>query len=273
MVTLHFEEENCVIPVNYLLLKEIAAHLPDNRQSGGLILALMRMDIPSINTQLAGKDCLDTAQRDALWDTGDKDVRRALVGNTSFLNVLTDAQAQAIMDMDDREMLLTVARFAEMLFPARGEKYALRLSGAKADALLDHMIHHKNLEVRRELAENPDVPLKFCVSVMEHLNIGAHSWNMPLAFLTEEDIPALMQTDRKNLCYLANNIEDVENIALRQRVAHLLAEYADPEVRLALAANTSAPHEILQALLQDNEPDVAIAAQRNIEGEEEFADI
>lgn len=64
---------------------------------------------------------------------------------------------------------------------------------------------------------------------------------------------------------MAANIEDINNKDAQKVLGEFLAHYPDPAIRLILAENRKAPKKLLAILAEDEDADVAAAAQNTLE--------
>lgn len=148
-------------PIHYRLLSAVANDLPDEPQYAALTQELLALDIPSITEKLLARRVLTNEDRDSIWRNGNLHLKRLLAGVEAFRRNLTDAQAEEIITLNNRKILQILASCAEDLYPDPEEKKPMRMSGKMADTLLNFIFHHRDSEVRRMLAENPNTPAKF----------------------------------------------------------------------------------------------------------------
>lgn len=247
-------------PIHYKMLSVIADNLPDSRHYAPLAHALLALDVPSITLGLIRNDALSLDDLDAIWEKGDLDLRRRLVDENIFRSNLTDAQAEQIIAINDSEILKSLARYAERLYPDKGKKQAMRLSGKMADALLEFMANHSDGDVRRELAENYDVPAKFRPSFAEMVKMGIVIWHGLVDDMTQDDLDLLSISPLEILKTVANSVEDIKDSEVREKVIDFLCSHPDPAIRLELAENSAAPHSALRRLTEDSDLDVVQAA-------------
>lgn len=252
-------------PVHYRLLLAIVEHFPEEEHYGELARALAALNLPSITENLIDSPLLDQQDRDALWAAGDPDTRRNLIATSAFLRHLTDAQARDILAADDPDMLESIARGANRLYPDSAGRQGTRLSGAMADALLEHAAHSRYPAVRQTLAEHRNTPRKFRPSFRECVASGFSLQDMDISNLQPANVDLLGTASRETLQSFANVVERIENHAARQGVIDMLCAHPDPAVRLELAENRQAPRSALQRLLEDAEPDVSLAARRSLD--------
>lgn len=256
-------------PLYYRMLQIIADNLPEEESYAPLAEALLSLGYPSITRKIINKDLLGSEDMDAIWDKGDIDLRRELTDTSSFLKNLTDAQAQEIINLNDPEILGNIAMEAELLYPDdEDENQARRLSGKMADALMEFISRHPESEVKGKFWENSSAPAKFKPPLAEMIKNRDLSWRLDVSAMTMEDIEALNNTSQGNLIAIANNVEDIKDKKVRAKVAELLCQYPDPEVRLELAENYSAPKNVLRKLSHDCDQDVARAASKRLEDDE-----
>lgn len=270
MATITLTEGGKAYPINYNLLVALAENLPEKATYNDLVSELLELGIPSITEKLIDRKHLKDAQRDALWASGNIDVRRALVQNRNFRAYLSDQQARDIIADNDVETLKSLARYSEMLYPDGNSDQADRLSGEVADSLMNFMRNHENSEVRCQLAENVDTPSKFLPPFCDSLKLGCSRFN--LKGFKSDDLPFLATASRDVLKNFANNIEEISDKSLRREVGKILAANVDPEVRIELAENENAPISVLRLLLNDNEPDVVDAAKETLSVLEDLDD-
>lgn len=265
MATIRLTDGGKEFSLPYSLLKSLAENLPDDPQAAELGNALLDLNIPSITEQMVDKEFLTVEQRDSLWNSGDVDVRRRLLHVTEFLCHLTDEQAREIVELDTVEMLETVAEWSEKLYPGRDG--GVRLSGAAADRLINHIRTHENEKIRAALAENPDTPAKFCPPFREYIRNGySRRWKV-WEMISVEDIEALDGQSREILVDLAENVEGITSSEARRAAIEMIVAHPDPEVRLALARNEDAPCFAIEQLAKDTEPEIAGIARGKLEKE------
>ena len=262
MATITLAEGGKAYPINYNLLVVLADNLPDNSAYNELAAALIDLGIPSITEKLVSRENITMKQRDALWASGNIDVRRALIDENVFLADLTDQQAHDLIADNDVEALKRVAAYSELLYPDGDNDQADRLSGEAADALIKFIRDHEDSEVRQELAENVGTPPKFLPPLRDSIKHGSRRFN--LKGMTSDDMILLETASRKALENIANNIEEIQDKSLRREVGNFLASHIDPSVRLALAENGNAPISLLRLLLKDSEPDVVASAKETL---------
>lgn len=252
-------------PVHYELLLAIAKNLPASKHYRELAHALIALGIPSITIGLikGSGALLSQEDLDALWGAGDTDIRRCLVERPHFVGQLTDAQAQAIIAADDPQMLKSIARQANLLYPTRGGAQGIRLSGGMADALLEHLVHSQYPEVRLALADEDNIPFKFRPSFRECVESGI-SVKSVFPAMDPEDIILLRRVPLETLQHIAYHVEEMVNSEAQRGVIHLLFAHPDPSVRLELAKNSQAPKFALVRLLTDVDPDVCLMASETL---------
>ena len=263
MATIRFTEGGREFPIPHSMLKDMAGSCPDGPLGRELGRALLALGIPSVTEELIHKDFLTPEDRDAIWATGDLDLRRRLLRDNDFLSRLTDAQAQEILEQDDVEMLKAVAEWAEHLYP--GADGGVRISGAAADRLMEHIRGHENLSVRAALAENSFTPPRFYPPLAEYIRNGYDMRGYPFAGLGVEEVALLKGRSRDLLEALAYHVDDIEDREARKAAVALLAAHPDPEVRLALAENSDAPRLALELLAGDADPEIAALAGEKLE--------
>lgn len=250
-------------PLNYKLLQIIARMLPQEAHYAPLAKAILTLNVPSITSELISNEILEPSDLDAIWGTGDLELRRALLDESAFLEHLTDAQADEIIGANDHYMLMSVAENADMLL--NGDETA-RLSSKKGKELLKFLSDHADLSVRNAILENEQLEAKWKLPLKEMLENNYQLTVDQLATLTEKDIENLMKTTRDNLVLTAEYVEKIKNKQARQKIAELLAAHPDPKIRLTLAANWEAPQKTLEKLATDADEDVSAKAKSNIRG-------
>lgn len=261
MATIRLIEGGKEFPIPHSMLKKLASECSEGPHGRELGRALLGLGIPSITEELLREDFLTAEDRDAIWASGDLDLRRQLLRDPDFLTRLTDAQAAEIVEQDDVEMLKVLGGWVERLYPGRDG--GLRISGAAADRLIGHIRNHENASVRAELAENSFTPARFYPPLSEYLRNGYDMRSYPFAGLCAEDVALFQGQSRDVLEALAREVENIEDREARKAVIALLAVHPDPEVRLALAENEDAPRLAQELLAADPDPVIAgLAAER-----------
>lgn len=260
-----------MFPVHYRYLLAIAENLPDDEEaSRELAKALAFLGVPSITKTLieSSGSLLSQQDLDEFWAIEDLDIRRDLTAKHGFIEKLTDAQAQDILDLDDRKMFESIAEKAFWLYFSRWEIHK-RLYDVIPDAILNHIVNSRYPGVRQTLAGQFGLPLKFRPSFRECVEFG---FDVKKVFSTiqPEDIELLSTEPMGPLQYIAFRIQYIEDETARQGVLDLLCVHPDPSVRLALAKNSDAPRLAdalrlaLERLLEDEEPDVQQAARATL---------
>lgn len=254
-----------MFPVHYELLTVIAECVPEGTHYRRLVKALAALNVPSITSRLleAAGESLDQEDLDSLWASSGLDIRRSLVKMPRFVERLTDAQAQDIINTDDLKMLKSLANWPHLLYPAEGKSRATRLSGAMADTLLEHLAHSRYPEVCQTLADEEDTPFKFRPVFRECVEDGI-SVEKVFPTILPEDIELLETVPIEALQTIAYNVERIGNREARKAVIGLLCKHPDPSVRFELARNTQAPKWALELLLRDIEPDVSQTARESL---------
>lgn len=263
MVTIRFNENGKEFPIPCSMLKSMARVCPEAPVGRDLGKALIALGIPSITGELLHKDFLTAEDRDAVWSTGDTYLRRLLLRVRDFIAGLTDAQAREIVEEDDVEMLQTVGEWCEYLYP--GREGGVRISGAAADSLMEHMRNHTNASVRAALAKNIYTPPRFKPALVEYIRNGYDMWTYPYAMLSVEDVALYKGQPWELLDDLAGRVDDIEDAEARKAVVTLLANHPDPAVRLALANNENAPRLAFELLAADGDPEIAALAAEKLE--------
>lgn len=252
-------------PVHYKLLCQLARFLPDDAKYLPILRALVALEIPSITYELADKEVLTIEERDKLWEKGDRQIKRLLADESKFRKNLTDAQAEEIIELNDSEILSSIAGYCEQLYPSSDDEQAMRLSGKMADQLLEFLLKHPNDNVRDRLAGNSDTPAKFRIPVSEMIENGMDAFRSTGEMLTEADLEALPKANAEMLKSIANSVEHIKDREVRQKVIDFLCASPDPAVRMELAENSWAPKSALEKLVNDPDADVALAARRTLD--------
>ena len=260
-------------PLHYKLLQIIAEMLPSEEHYAPLARAILSLQIPSITTNLISNGILGREDLDAIWESGNVDLRRALLEETPFRANLTDAQADEIMAANDTEMLGSLADNTEDFFMEEdGEEDDYmenddkpRLSRKKARELLEFLLNHADASLRKRVAENPYLPAQFRLPLQATLEKGYLLNQEHLRNLAMNEVDSLDGATQENLLTAARWIESVENRKAQEKLAKLLLKNNDPAVRLELAQNPQAPKSVLKELARDSEQDVAANAKYNLE--------
>lgn len=253
------------IPVYSQLLLAIAKNLPDNEHYKPLAWALIALGVPSITMSLIESSValLDREDLDELWAAGDPNIRRSLLEKREFVGHMTDAQARDILDADDPDMLKSVAENPGLLYPSQWGKHGTRLSGAMADALLEHIAGSRYPKVRQTLAEEHSTPYKFHPTFRECVESG-FSVKALASTIQPEDIELLHTASMETWHHIASDVKYIINGAASRDVVHLLCSHPDPSVRLELAKNFQAPKAALLRLSRDADLDVSQAAKETL---------
>lgn len=262
MAIIRLTEGGREIPLTFSMLKALAENCPEGPHGEDLARELLALGIQSITGELIDKDFLSAGQRDAIWENGDLDIRRRLLRVSDFLSRLTDAQARDIVEQDDVEMLKAVAEWSERLYP--GSDSGLRISGAAADSLMEHIRTHANPAVRAALAENLWTPPRFYPPLADYIRNGYDMRHYPFASLGVEDVAALAERSREVLKELARRVEDIADADARKAALSMLAAHPDPDVRLALAENADARRLAHALLVKDPDPGIAAMAAADL---------
>lgn len=150
MASLRILPDGAEHPVNYMLLKELAEHLPREKAYQGIAEDLLKLGIPSITVELVDFPFGET-QLDALWKTGGIEIHSALVLTRSFQGRLTDKQAGDLMREMDEAPLSVLEHMAENIEDIQDVEVQQAV-GRKLAA-------HPDPAVRLELAQNWRVPV------------------------------------------------------------------------------------------------------------------
>ena len=253
-------------PVYSQFLLAIAKNLPVNEHYKPLAWALIALGVPSITMGLIkfSGALLDQEDLDKLWAVGDPNARKSLLTKPEFVAQLTDAQAQDILDADDPDMLRSVAENPELFYPCHWGRRGTRLSGAMADALLEHVAGSHYPKVRQTLAEDYGTPRKFLPAFRECVESGLSVKGVIFA-IQPEDIELLNAVSVETLHHVAYKVESIANEAALKGVIHLLCSHPDPSVRLELANNSQAPKSALVRLTRDADLDVSQVAKETLQ--------
>lgn len=255
-------------PVYYLHLQKIIEELDDTWvESRAMAKAIVSLGIPSITISLLNPtvELLDQQDLDELWAAGDPAIRRNLVEwCPAFVKMLTDAQAQDILDIDDAKIFESIAKNADLIDPDNTELREKRLSRTMAEALLEHIASiNRYPEVRQILNEGDTTPLNFRQTFQKCLKSGSRVTEM-IPMLQPDDIELLRAVSVESLQYMAIHARRIKNDEARRAFINFLCTHPDPAVRLALARYNLAPQLALKLLLKDSEPDVSHAARKSL---------
>ena len=169
MMYLRLHENGPEFPIGHDLLLGLARALKRRTSYPDLVTALLELRIPSLTKELLGARALETGHMDHLWESGDPNIRRALLSERVFIRDLTDKQAEDIIEDDDIVMLCHLVYWIELL---EGDLSEQRLSPAKRDALWLYLRQHPDMRIRDSLADNPDLPSAIAIPVSERLRLG-----------------------------------------------------------------------------------------------------
>lgn len=252
-------------PVHYQLLLTIVENIPSGAHYREVARALLALGVPSITANLikSSAEWLSRQDLDELWAAGDPDIRRSLMAKPEFVKCLTDAQAQDIIHADDPVMLKSVAEMAILLYPAKAAEPEMRLSGAMADALLEHIANSRRPELCQILANSCGTPLTARPAFRKCMESGCDPEKV-FSTIQPEDVGLLDGASMESLRHIASDVERIDSQEAQTRVMELLRTYSDPSVRLALARNRQAPRAALELLLEDAEPDVRLSARKSL---------
>ena len=262
MMYLRLHENGPEFPIGHDLLLGLARALKRRTSYPDLVTALLELRIPSLTKELLGARALETGHMDHLRESGDPNIRRALMSERVFIRDLTDKQAEDIIEDDDIVMLCHLVYWIELL---EGDLSEQRLSPAKRDALWLYLRQHPDMRIRDSLADNPDLPSAIAIPVSERLRLGLDLNYSAFRSLRLDEIPALLQAPVSDLIDLARKVEDIPNQEVRHAVLEVLLSFPDPVVRMELAEHTTKDTAILTRLLADTDPGVRAAARENLE--------
>lgn len=248
-------------PIQYKLMKVIASMLPGEAHYAPLAKAILTLKVPSITAELLGKGILETSDLDAIWDSGDHELRMALLEEEAFLNRISEQQVMTILESADFELLQRLAHNSEFLFISEDDEDA-RLSREKGREALEKLANHENAEIRRLFYSNSELPDEWVPSVKDSLQNGYEISTGQLNKLLPEEVELLAKSDRKNLLEAASWLEVVKNKKARQKLEEVLLNHPDPEIRLKLVDNPQTPKKVQEKLMNDQEKDVAEMAKR-----------
>lgn len=262
MMYLRLHENGPEFPIGHDLLLGLARALKRRTSYPDLVTALLELRIPSLTKELLGARALGTGHMDHLWESGDPNIRRALLSERVFIRDLTDKQAEDIIEDDDIVMLCHLVYWIELL---EGDLSEQRLSPAKRDALWLYLRQHPDMRIRDSLADNPDLPSAIAIPVSERLRLGLDLNYSAFRSLRLDELPALLQASSSDLIALARKAENIPNQEVRHAVLEALLSFPDPAVRMELAESTTKDTAILTRLLADTDPGVRAAARENLE--------
>lgn len=248
-------------PLHYEIVLKIARNLPEAEYYRELARALVTLGLPSITTKVLY--LLEQQDLDKLWAAGNPEIRRSLADKYGFVENLTDAQAQDILDSDDPDLLVALAKRTKLLDPARTERHEGRLSGAMAEALIQRITSSRHEEVLK-VREYWVTPPEFLPTFRESVEMGFNLRHV-YSKMQPEDIELLSRLTMEDLKWIACRAESIENETARQDVINLLCDHPNPSVRFHLAVNENIPKPILLRLASDAEPDVRWVAQRSLQ--------
>lgn len=250
-------------PVSCLLLSTLAYRLPDDCNYNDLAKALVDLGIPSITSGVIRSIKLDRNTMDSIWDGGDMDHRRDLIKKNEFLKMLTDKQAEDIIEDNDPEILQQVASFAELLFPDNNADEKTEISDKTRKKLLDHIASHKDRAIRNTLWENSEIPMEYVPSFAQYVENRLMPTYGAMR-ISSRDLPLLKKCDRQMLETIAENIDVIEDKVARLKVCEYIVDLPDPYIRYTLASNSFAPEKILKKLMDDEDRDIARMAEESI---------
>ena len=115
MMYLRLHENGPEFPIGHDLLLGLARALKRRTSYPDLVTALLELRIPSLTKELLGARALETGHMDHLWESGDPNIRRALMSERVFIRDLTDKQAEDIIEDDDIVMLCHLVYWIELL--------------------------------------------------------------------------------------------------------------------------------------------------------------
>lgn len=264
MATIRFTEGGREYPIPHSMLTSMAMVCPEGPVGEDLGRAMLALGIPSLTQALLLAGFLTTEDRDAIWATGDIDLRRDLVEEEKFLSRLTDAQARDIMEQDDVDMLKAVGQSAGLLDDAADGDG--RISRAAADRLLEHIRGHKNVSVRGALAQNPDTPPHLYPPLAEYIrNRYDIPADYPLTDMGVEDVALFKGRSRALLEWLGCQVDQIEDEEAQEAAIRLVAAHPDPGVRLALVECEDTPGLALELLAGDPDPEIAAVMAEKLE--------
>ena len=264
MATIRFTEGGREYPIPHSMLTSMAMLCPEGPAGEELGRAMFALGIPSLTESLMYSGFFTTEDRDAIWATGDIDLRRALVEEEKFLSQLTDAQARDIMEQDDVDMLKAVGKAAGLLDDVvDGDG---RISREAADSLLEHIRHHKNVSVRAAMAQNPNTPPYLYPPLGEYIrNRYDIPVDYPLTDMSVEDVAEFKGKSRTLLEWLGCQVDQIEDEEAQDAAIRLVAAHPDPGVRLALVECEDTPRLALELLAGDPDPEIATRVAEKLE--------
>lgn len=246
--------------VGFRLLRKLSDSLPEEDQYNEIARALINLDIPSITLSVIERGKLEMEDMDKLWQSGNQDIRRALLSQGDFIEFLTEQQAQEIMDSGDTDMADSLAYWFENLMAEEdAEDQTSRLSVEMAKKLTDYILNYPDQSVRNTLWDNDFLPAKYCPGFKQCLDACHYLSTATLVAMKKKDLELLPQLPLEDLKTLAGNVEDIKNKKLREEVAIFLANYSDPAVRMKLAQNPYTPLAAKEILGNDADFDIRAA--------------
>ncbi|MBD5646129.1 MAG: hypothetical protein HDQ89_00395 [Desulfovibrio sp.] len=264
MATIRFTEGGREYPIPHSMLTTMAMVCPEGPGGEDLGRAMLALGILSLTESLMYSGFFTTEDRDAIWVTGDIDLRRNLIEEEKFLSRLTDAQARDIVEQDDVDMLKAVGQSAGLLDAVADG--GGRISREAADRLLEHVRHHKNVSVRAALAQNPNTPPHLYPPLAEYIrNRYDIPVDYPLTDMSVEDVAQFKGKSRTLLEWLGCQVDEIEDEEAQEAAIRLVAAHPDPGVRLALVECEDTPRLALDLLAGDTDPEIATRVAEKLE--------
>lgn len=134
-------------PLDLVLLLVICDYCDLENTGARLVTPLYNAGHPLIWERIIYSGKLSREQRDHIWECGSIGACRKLLYDFDFFEDVTDSQAREIIELDDEEMLCSVARYMYVHYD--GERR--RLSDSARDELLAFVVNHKDADVARML--------------------------------------------------------------------------------------------------------------------------
>ena len=87
MMYLRLHENGPEFPIGHDLLLGLTRALKRRTSYPDLVTALLELRIPSLTKELLGVRALETGHMDHLWESGDPNIRRALLSELSLIHI------------------------------------------------------------------------------------------------------------------------------------------------------------------------------------------
>ncbi len=240
---------NCTKRKNYLLARELA-----------------KCGHPYVLIPLIEGDKLLPEDYDSLWRLGERNIRLALLKNSTFLENASQDIIQDVLVAGDEELLLRLTRNITTL---NGIWQTFEGIEGLSDAgwhLLRFIKYHHLQSVRRVYAKVGWLPNGLFMNFEEARRVGVPLRELPLENLSSMDIQLINLADRAECLWFASRIGKIRNKEAIRAVALKLAQHPDPQIRLRLAKNIRTPNYILKLMLKrpNEDNDIVIAASNTL---------